>query len=150
MMRKQVRSVETSDAEIDAAIEQGRRNSVPYAIGVRYDKAGDAVVIQFGVPGVTKPIELHASRDLFQGLDGATVDQLEQIELEGAGTGIVWPALDVAHYLPAVLAGVFGTERWMAALYGRRGGRAKSPAKRRAARKNGANGGRPRKKRAAT
>jgi len=144
---KQVHPVVATDADIDAAIERGQRNPVPRAVGVRYDRRNDAIVIQFSAPGVSKPIELHASRDLFQGLGGATSEQLGQVELERNGTGISWPALDVAHYVPGLLAGVFGTARWMAAINGQRGGRAKSLAKRRAARKNGTKGGRPRKAR---
>jgi hypothetical protein len=47
-----------------------------------------------------------------------------------------------------LLAGVLGTKAWMAEL-GRAGGRVKSAAKSRAARRNGAKGGRPRKRKVA-
>jgi hypothetical protein len=49
-----------------------------------------------------------------------------------------WPALDVDLYIPALIAGVFGTRAWMAREFGRVAGRAKSPTKAAAARKNGA------------
>jgi hypothetical protein len=51
--------------------------------------------------------------------------------------------LDVDHYIPALLEGVFGTKRWMSEL-GRRGGSKTSAAKAAAARENGRRGGRPR------
>jgi hypothetical protein len=47
----------------------------------------------------------------------------------------------VDYSVPGLVAGIFGTARWMAA----RAGRAGSPAKAAAARANGAKGGRPRK-----
>jgi hypothetical protein len=31
----------------------------------------------------------------------------------GRGTGLYWPALDVAHSVSALLAGVFGSVNWM-------------------------------------
>jgi len=44
--------------------------------------------------------------------------------------------------VPALIEGVYGNRRWMAQL-GRKGGSAKSDAKRRASKINGAKGGRP-------
>jgi hypothetical protein len=76
----------------------------------------------------------------------ATPEQLARIELEGSGTGLVWPALGVAHYIPGLVAGVFGTRRWMAET-GRRGGTRRTKAKALAARTNLAKGGRPRRSR---
>ena len=59
----------------------------------------------------------------------------------GTGYGLHWEALNEDHALPALVAGIFGTKRYMAQL----AGRATSPAKAAAARANGAKGGRPRK-----
>jgi hypothetical protein len=146
IVAKRAPPVVTTDAAIDAAIARGKRHPVPRAEHASYDAVKDAIVVRFVVPGVAQPLVLEAPRQLFQGLGGATVDQLSQIELEGEGTGIVWPALGVAHYVPGVLAGVFGTARWMARMNGRLGGQRRTLAKARAARANGAKGGRPRKK----
>jgi hypothetical protein len=57
---------------------------------------------------------------LIQGLAGAQVKELSRIQMLGAGTGLLWPLLDVAHYVPALLQGVYGSEKWMAALYKQR------------------------------
>ena len=58
---------------------------------------------------------------------------------------MIWPALGVAHYVPGLVAGLFGTRRWMAEI-GRRGGKRRTKAKALAARANGAKGGRPRRR----
>lgn len=79
-----------------------------------------------------------------QGLEHATHEQLKNYELVGRGTGISFPALDADFYVPALIEGVYGTRRWMAAL-GKKGGVARTDAKRQAARQNGAKGGRPKK-----
>ena len=107
-----------------------------------YDPASDAIAIRF-VDGV----ELRVPRRLVQGLQHATPEQLDRIEIEGPGTGLVWPMLGVAHYVPGLVAGLFGTRQWMAEI-GRRGGTRRTKAKARAARANGAKGGRPRRTRA--
>jgi hypothetical protein len=79
-----------------------------------------------------------------QGLEQATPAQIQNYELLGRGTGISFPDLDVDLYVPALMEGVYGNRRWMAHL-GRKGGGARTPAKRLASQANGAKGGRPRK-----
>lgn len=79
-----------------------------------------------------------------QGLGGATHEQLRNNELLGRGTGISFLDLDVDLYVPALLEGVYGNRRWMAGL-GKKGGAARTTAKRLASQTNGAKGGRPRK-----
>jgi hypothetical protein len=77
-----------------------------------------------------------------QGLGNATHKQIQNYELLGHGTGISFPELDVDLYVPALIEGVYGNRRWMAQL-GRKGGSARTEAKRKAAKANGAKGGRP-------
>lgn len=67
------------------------------------------------------------------------------IEVEALGLGIHFPKLDADLYVPALLEGVLGSKRWMAAQLGAAGGRARSAAKAGASRENGKRGGRPRK-----
>jgi hypothetical protein len=59
--------------------------------------------------------------------------------------GLHFPELDADLYVPALLDGLFGSRRWIAAQNGRAGGKVQSEAKAQAARSNGARGGRPRK-----
>ena len=78
-------------------------------------------------------------------LSDADPADLSAIEISPAGLGLHWPALDADVYVPALLQGVFGSKRWMAAELGAAGGQARSRAKAAAARENGRKGGRPRK-----
>jgi hypothetical protein len=80
-----------------------------------------------------------------QGLENAKPSQLEPIEITPSGFGLHFPKLDADVYLPALLEGVFGSKRWMAAGLGTLGGRSKSAAKAAASRRNGRLGGRPKK-----
>ncbi|WNJ89926.1 DUF2442 domain-containing protein [Bosea sp. 685] len=80
-----------------------------------------------------------------EGLAEASADHLAEIEISPAGLGLFWPQLDVDVYLPALLQGVFGSRKWMAAQLGASGGRMRSEPKTAAARQNGQKGGRPRK-----
>lgn len=80
-----------------------------------------------------------------EGLQKASRADLQRIEITGPGLGLYFPRLDVDIYLPALLAGHFGTKKWAAAQLGKAGGSSKSQLKASAARENGKLGGRPRK-----
>ncbi len=138
-MTKITHKVVTTDAAIDAALAEAELNPAHRAVAASYDPAGDEIAIRF-----VDEVQLRVPRRLVQGLQHATPEQLGRIEIEGPGTGLVWPALGVAHHVPGLVAGLFGTRQWMAEL-GRRGGRRRTIAKARAARANGVKGGRPRK-----
>jgi len=139
-MRKVIAGVQTTDAEIDAAIARAKaaERERPKAIAAVYRLADDTVVITLATG-----VQVAIPRKLLQGLQDATPRQLAKVEIGGPGTGLHWPLLDVDHYVPAVLAGVFGTRRWMSEI-GRRGGMVRSAAKATASRINGRKGGRPR------
>jgi len=113
----------------------------PRAVAARYDRRTRKVVIE-----LSNGCTLLVPPEFAQGLRGASPSHLANVRILGPGTAISWPALDVQFSVTGLLAGVFGTRAWMAEL-GRTGGRAKSAAKSRAARRNGAKGGRPRKAR---
>jgi hypothetical protein len=51
---------------------------------------------------------------LMQGLESASEDELERIELLGAGYGLHWQALDVDLSIRGLLAGFFGTRAYRA------------------------------------
>ena len=122
----------------------GQLAASPHAVAVSYDSRHDRVVIELSS-------RLHISfspRDA-QGLEHATRAQLSAIEISPSGLGIHFPKLDADFYLPALLEGFLGSRNWMAARLGAAGGKARTIAKRSAARANGALGGRPRIKRAA-
>ncbi len=121
-----------------------RRAAEPHAVEARYDRRTRRVVIR-----LSNRIDLAFSPDDAEGLEGATVAQLSSIEVSPSGFGIYFPKLDADIYIPGLLAGVLGSQRWMAMRLGAAGGSARSKAKTEAARKNGQLGGRPKKKVAA-
>lgn len=131
--------VVATDEQIDAAIAVGKTMNMPRAVSVRYDRVHDSFVIAFNNGNA-----FHVARKNLQGLADATSSELKDVAIEGPGTGLHWRQLDVDHYIPGLVQGVFGTRRWMSQL-GREGGRVKSEAKAAAARRNGMRGGRPQK-----
>jgi hypothetical protein len=137
-MAKIAHPIVTTDAEIDAAITDANAHPFPRAVSATYHVASDEIAIRFA-----EGVQLRIPRRQLEGLESATSMQLRRIEIEGPGTGLVWPALGVAHYVPGLLSGIFGTRRSMSEI-GRRGGARRTEAKAAASRANGAKGGRPR------
>lgn len=84
-----------------------------------------------------------------EGLVGADLSDVRQVEVLGRGVGLHWESLDMDLSVPALLAGVLGTRKWMDRMRAAQAGAASSEKKAAAARANGAKGGRPRKERAA-
>ncbi|MEO6834695.1 MAG: DUF2442 domain-containing protein [Candidatus Tumulicola sp.] len=143
-MTKRAR-VLTADAEIDAAIALAnlRERYRPKAVAAEYRTKEGVVAIK-----LASGVELVIPRKLLQGLENATPEQAAGVEILGPGTSLHWKALNVDHYVPSLIEGIFGNRRWMSEL-GKRGGAVRSEAKTQAARKNGQKGGRPRKRTAA-
>ncbi|MGA7295192.1 MAG: DUF2442 domain-containing protein [Terriglobales bacterium] len=135
--------ISTSDAEIDRAIERAKTlRDEPLVTEVEYRPGpGLNLLILKLNDGHRRVIP----REELQGLQSATKEQIARVEILGNGTGLHWPALDVDLYVPSLLQGVYGNRKWMAEI-GRRGGAARSAAKKKAARVNGLKGGRPRRR----
>jgi hypothetical protein len=112
----------------------------PRAISARYNRRVARVVV-----ALDNGLEIAFPPRLAEGLDHATPAELAVIEISPLGDGLHWPALDADISVPGLLAGLFGSKRWMAAQLGASGGRARSAAKTAASRENGRKGGRPRK-----
>jgi hypothetical protein len=129
---------ELTDAQIDAALERGvtARMHEPRAATARYDGRLGRVIVE-----LTNGCTFAFPPKLAQGLEAASEEQLSQVELLGAGSGLHWEALDADLSIPGLLAGLFGTKAYLA----QQAGRATSPAKAAAARANGTKGGRPRR-----
>jgi len=103
-------TVLTTDAEIDAAIRQARTYEKydRRALRAAYSERTDRLTLHMD-NDVTHVIP----RSLLQGLASASPGALNKIELLGSGTGLYWPALDVAHSVSGLLAGVYGSAKWM-------------------------------------
>jgi hypothetical protein len=114
--------------------------STPAAIAAYYDRKTKKIVVK-----LFNGLGIFFSPEDAQGLEGATAAQLSDVELTPSGLGLHFEKLDADLWIPALLEGSFGSRKWMAARLGAQGGKARSLAKRTAARANGALGGRPRK-----
>jgi uncharacterized protein DUF2442 len=131
----------TSDEGIDRAIEHARNlQNEPRVTEVEYRPGPGLDLLILKLSDGRRHL---IPREDLQGLHSATKEQIARVEILGHGTGLHWPALDLDLYVPSLLRRVYGTKSWMAKI-GRRGGSAKSPSKKRAARANGLKGGRPR------
>jgi hypothetical protein len=134
--------VNPTEAELAIVETRGRvvLETEMRAQAARYDRDSGRVIIDL-VNGCTYAFPTR----LVQDLQGARPDDLVHIEVEGLGLDLYWPALEVDLFVPALVAGIFGTREWMTKELARRAGQVKSTAKAEAARANGAKGGRPRK-----
>jgi hypothetical protein len=130
----------TEDIEKANARAAQLRATTPHAMAARYDRKADRIVIT-----LSSKVELMFSPKDAQGLEEGTPLQLSEIEITPSGFGLHWPRLDADLWVPGLLEGAMGSRKWMAARLGAEGGKARSLAKRTAARANGALGGRPRK-----
>ncbi len=108
------------------------------ATAVAYDEERNRVVVT-----LYTGIEIAFDPRRAQGLEHASTDDLKAFEIQGAGFAIYWPKLDADIYIPALLRGVMGTKKWMAAQLGAAGGKSTSEAKTRATYENGKRGGHP-------
>jgi hypothetical protein len=116
-----------------------RLTTTPTVVTARYDPNTDRVIM-----GLSNHLEVSFPAHEVQGLETATPAELSRIEIDPPGFGLHFPSLDADLYVPALLQGVFGSERWMAARLGARGGKARTAAKAASSQKNGKLGGRPR------
>lgn len=131
-----------TDAQFEAAEARGRAalETEPRATAARYNRETGRVTVDL-VNGCTYVFPSHLVQDLSE----ASPDDLADVEVDGVGFNLHWPKLDADVYVPALVAGVFGTKDWMKKALARQAGRSKSPAKTAASRANGAKGGRPKK-----
>jgi hypothetical protein len=123
-----------------AATLEGKRMlaSTPHAVAARYNRQADRIVVSLNTG-----IDVSFSPRDAQGLEKASAHELAAIEITPPGFGLYWPRLDADLHVPALLEGVLGARRWMAARLGAAGGRSRSKAKAAASRENGKRGGRP-------
>ncbi len=133
--------MEISEQDFTAAVARGEQaRQGGYAVTAEYDRRQGRLVV-----GLNNGVTVMVPVTLLEGLADAADDDLTEIEITPAGLGLHWPRLDADVYVPALMHGVFGSKRWMAAQLGATGGRASTAAKTAAARENGRKGGRPRK-----
>lgn len=113
-----------------------------HAVSAHYDRKASRIVVR-----LSTGLELAFPPELTEGLADAAPADLAEIEISPTGLGLHWPKLDADLYIPALLQGVFGSRRWMAAQLGAAGGRARTKTKAASSRANGRKGGRPHRSR---
>jgi len=130
------------DRMFDEAERRGRQSLAeePRAKDARYDRRSRRVLVN-----LSNGCSFAFPARLAEGLEDAADADLAAVEILGAGYGLHWDKLDVDLSIPGLLAGLFGTQAYMDRLRAARAGSATSPRKAKAARRNGAKGGRPRK-----
>ena len=106
---------ELTDEDIQAANERGRiaMATKPRAKSARYDRDQDRIVVDL-VNGST----FAFPPQLLQGFDRATPDQIAEVEILGVGFGLHWDSLDADFTVAGLMAGRFGTARYMAERFG--------------------------------
>jgi hypothetical protein len=129
-------------AQLPAARSRARvaRAREPRAKRALYDQARRLIIVE-----LTNGAIFGFPPRLAQGLRGAAAEALAQVTVSPSGEALHWDTLDADLRVPALLQGMFGTRAWMRQL-AQAGGRSRSDAKARAARANGAKGGRPRRR----
>lgn len=105
--------VDITDEEIAAAQERGRivDDREPRATSAYYDRKTGLIVVELKY---TSTFSFPAR--LAQGLENATDDEIAEVEVIGLGYGLHWETLDADHAVPALVAGHFGTRRYMSSL----------------------------------
>jgi hypothetical protein len=140
-MRSSGRARDTNEREYAAAKRRGNaeRAAGLRAVNAHYDRASRRVVIEL-INGIQLSIPLHRLREI----ESAGQNELEAVEVIGAGSVLHWESLDADYGVPALILSAIGKSA-VAREFARAGGSATTKAKAAAARANGAKGGRPRK-----
>lgn len=128
-----------TNEEFVSANERGKKvkSNLPSVVSVKYDRRIYKIVIT-----LSSGLDLSFSPKSVQGLEYAHLNELMDIKVTPSGLGIHFPKLDADIYIPALLEGFLGSNKWLAEQ-GRKGGKASTVAKAAAARINGKLGGRP-------
>lgn len=134
-----------TDAEILAQVPAARqrasdaRRREPHGRAVRYVRPRKQLVIT-----LINDVELRIPVSRLPALKGATDAQLARVKLSPAGVGVAWDELNVDFTVAQLATIALGAKTVMRAATSLAGATG-SPAKAAAARRNGQQGGRPRK-----
>lgn len=99
-----------ADAEKRGRVEMAIK---PRAQSARYDVHSGRIVVEL----VNGSLFEFPAR-LAQGLETATHEQLEQVSVIGVGFGLHWETLDVDLKVESLMAGRFGSTRYMIDRFG--------------------------------
>ena len=96
--------------ESRAAQRRGRDQlkNLPRAVSARYDSRLNRLLVV-----LTNRLEVAIAPETVQILQHATPAELGSVEVTAPGFELFFPALDDGLWLPTLLEGTFGTQRWM-------------------------------------
>ncbi len=102
--------MEITNADFEVANARGgeKKRFFPSAVAVRYDRRIGRVVVS-----LASGLELAFAPRQTEGLQNARPTDLTDAQISPSGLGIHFPKLDADIYLPALLEGFLGSERWM-------------------------------------
>jgi hypothetical protein len=105
--------IRTTDEEIRARMREAQLHPAHLRAirNAQYARARD--VLRFSL---TDGAVFDIPRKKLQGLRGLTIRQLEAFEVDGAGFGISWPALDIDFSIEGLSEGRYGNASWMRTL----------------------------------
>lgn len=118
-----------------------KRRTHPWAMAVKYDRRSSRIVVTLNNGTI-----LSVPTALVPELNGLKPDDLAKVAVLGPGYDLDWEHLDIQVSVAWLLTGLYAPSSFLSAI-GRRGGSSTSKAKADAARANGSQGGRPRRKR---
>ena len=108
----------TDDRIFEQQFEQAETAAIqanqtePRAIAAYYNSDENLIIIR-----LRSGAQFSFPPDIAQGLAGASPDDLNQVEITPMGDGLHWEALDADFTIVGLLAGRFGTQRWMQQLH---------------------------------
>jgi hypothetical protein len=142
IMKTLTKTASLTSSEIEDALAVGRAldEEERHVLSAEYDATGDRIVIE-----LDNGYGMRIPRHWLQGLEHATPEQLQAVQILGPGTAIAWDDPDVGFTVEGLWQNIFGSQRWMSQL-GRAGGRKTSERKAVSSRTNGSKGGRPKRK----
>ncbi len=106
----------TTDEEIDAALEQAKLlEDEVLARSVEYVASHNVLVLT-----LTNARRLLLPVEDLQGLQNATPTQLAQAEILRPGSSLHFEELDADFYVPSLIKGIYGNQRWMQQLDARK------------------------------
>ena len=111
--QNEMATIEEDESAEVAAERRGLEASVreAHAIAASYDATtGD---LSLTLRGGTRVL---VATQLLQGVAGAPANLIERVEIWGAGSALHWEELDADLLVQDIVAGSFGTRRWMAGL----------------------------------
>ncbi len=130
-----------TDQQLNAAQRRGAAKAkLPTALlAAELDEPAKSVRLRFR-SGLELAVPIKAIGEVAK----IPIARLRDVTASPMGDGLIFDSADVAIYVPGLLRDLFGYA--FAGALGKLGGRARTDAKVRAARKNGRKGGRPRKR----